>query len=173
MTGLYGLQLKLTPSQYLGASLLALLLAVSALFGKGQESQVKLTRTPVQEISATSNQAPATATDTAPSDQLPALLALNRQAAARVALIGLTRGAGRGALARSAADWMGRAVASMLQTGDEFAARQRAILVQWQTALGEYVDGSIGSLARVQAVSNANAELYAEMVKINEDQKEF
>ncbi len=58
---------------------------------------------------------------------------------------------------------MGQAIVPMPQTGDEFMARQRAIPVQWQMALGEYADGSIGSLVHVQAVSKANAELYAEI----------
>jgi len=90
---------------------------------------------------------------------LPALLALNRQAAARVAWVGLAGGAGRGALACSAADWMRQAVVAMPQdTDNEFAARQRVILEQWQMALTDY------DLSQVRAVSKANAELYAEMV---------
>ncbi len=165
MTRLHGLELKFTSAQYLGAGLLALLLTVSALSGGDRESQ--LTHTPVQEISAASNQSPVTA----PSDQLPALLALNRQAAAQVALVGLARGAGRGALARSAADWMGREIVAMPQTADEFAARQRAVLEQWRAALGEYVDGRAGSLAQIQAASESNARLYAEMAEIENGEK--
>ncbi len=161
MTWTHVPQLKFMPSQYLGALLLALLLVVSTLFGEGQESQ--LTHTPVQEISVTGNQPPATVT----GDQLPALLTLNRQAAAQVALVGLAGGAGRGVLARSAADWMGRAMVSMPQV-DMFTSRQQAVLEQWRLALGEYADGRAGSLARVQAVSKANAELYAEMTGIGE-----
>ena len=95
---------------------------------------------------------------------LAALAALNRDAAAQVALIGLSPVGRRMEIAHATATWLGRRRETLPQV-DGYTARQQAILADWQRALTDYADGRPGSLALVQATSQANAALYADMMK--------
>jgi hypothetical protein len=96
-------------------------------------------------------------------DDLIVLVDFNRDAAAQVALIGLAPTERRADVARAAAAWLGQ-WRGILPDVDGYTARQRAILADWQRALIDYADGQSGSLARVQAVSEANSKLFGEMV---------
>jgi len=99
----------------------------------------------------------------APPFELADLLAINRGAAAQVALVGLVSAEQRPGVARTTASWMAQA-GDALSSGDAYAARQRAILEDWHSALADYVNGRPGGLGRVLAASKVNADLYTEMV---------
>jgi len=97
------------------------------------------------------------------SDDLIVLADFNRDAAAQVALIGLAPAERRADAARAAALWVGQ-WREILPAVDGYTARQRAILTDWQRALTDFADGQPGSLARVQAASEANRRLFGELV---------
>jgi hypothetical protein len=146
------LELDFMPHQYLGVLLLAAFLTTTSALGSRAQNPVPLFQ--AQAV------APPPVPETAQaSPELSALIALNRQAAAQVARIGLlTTGQRRMSAARHAASWMAWASGALPQVGTgDFTARQRALLDAWRLALEDY------DLAQVRAVSKANAGLYAEM----------
>jgi hypothetical protein len=140
------------PHQYLGVLLLvALLITTSALSSRAQN--------PAPLFQAQAVALPSIPEIAQASPDLPALIALNRRAAAQVARIGLLpTGQQRTSAAHHAVSWMAWASGALPEvvTGD-FTARQRVLLDAWRLALADY------DLARVRAVSKANAGLYAEM----------
>lgn len=91
---------------------------------------------------------------------------VNREAAAQVALVGLAEVSAeqRAKIAQAAATWMGQAVDDLPQAGP-YRMRQRAILNDWKRALEGYAAGQAGSLGRIRAASQANAVLYADMLR--------
>jgi hypothetical protein len=97
-------------------------------------------------------------------EHLVALITLNRDAAAQVALVGLVPVEDRFAAARNAASWMASLLTS-LPPAEPYTPRQRVILQAWQGALSDYANTRSGSLSRIRSTSYANATLFAEMVR--------
>jgi hypothetical protein len=142
---------------------MALTLAVFALRMAACAGHPGAQGSPVTESSV--HQANPTPSPIPPPEHLAALIMLNREAAAHVAIVGLVPVEGRFAAAQAAASRIAGLLVSLPLAGP-YAPRQRMILQAWRGALSDYANGRSDSLSRIRTTSYANATLYREITRL-------
>jgi hypothetical protein len=139
-------------------ALLVFVLGTTACAGNPEAQGWPMTESSVHQANTTPSPIP-------PPEYLVALMTLNREGAAQVAIVGLVPVEDRVAAAQAAATRIARLLVS-LPPAEPYSSHQRTILQAWHGPLSDYANGRSGSLSRIRTTSYANATLYREMTRL-------